>query len=59
MKMREKDRRDFEKAVKSVLTDEQKKKWRKMQREERDKWRHHDMDRLKDKRGEKDQEEGE
>ena len=59
MKMREKDRRDFEKTVKSVLTEEQKKKWRKMQREERDKWRHHDMDRLKEKRGEKDQDESE
>jgi len=47
MRTREQDRKDFEVAVKSVLTDEQKERWREMRRKEREKWRHHDMERLK------------
>ena len=55
MKKRDEDRQHFEKAVKSVLTDDQKKEWRKLQRKERDRWRHHDMDKYDEKgrKGEK------
>ena len=43
---RDEDRKRFERAIKSVLTEEQNKDWTAIQHKERERWRHHDFDRI-------------
>ncbi|MEC8443266.1 MAG: Spy/CpxP family protein refolding chaperone [Pseudomonadota bacterium] len=51
---RERDRKEFNRTLMSVLTDEQKATWKSLRKKQEDKWRHHDMKHLG--KGDKDDE---